>query len=400
MKENSTDEIIKEIDIENTLNSVSMEGMEIILNQMKNSVCKIYLDNGNTGTGFFCLIPYVSKLKNIPFLITNEHVLNENDLSSNNKIIISLENNKTIKKINMKEKRIKYTNRDIDVTLVEIKPNIDNLDINNFLELDNDIFKEDEYFNILKNKSIYILHYPGKEKNILVSYGLLSNVDENKIYHKCNTNFGSSGSPILSLDKNKIIGIHFGGVTNKNFNVGTLFKIIVLKLNELKEITFELNNISKLEIKVDLFKNIEKKYKIGKYIGELKNDKREGKGIMYYNSGNRYEGDFRNDKREGKGIYYYNNGDRYEGDFKNDKREGNGIYYYNNGDRYEGGYKNEKRDGKGIYYFNDGSKFEGNFKRDKAEGKGIIYNAIGEKEIGNFSKNKPVLNHANLDIYL
>ena len=28
---------------------------------------------------------------------------------------------------------------------------------------------------------------------------------------------------------------------------------------------------------------------------------------------------------EGKGIYYYNNGDRYEGDFKNDKREGKGI---------------------------------------------------------------------------
>ena len=25
--------------------------------------------------------------------------------------------------------------------------------------------------------------------------------------------------------------------------------------------------------------------------------------------------------KEGKGIDYYNNGDRYEGDFKNDKRE-------------------------------------------------------------------------------
>ena len=28
---------------------------------------------------------------------------------------------------------------------------------------------------------------------------------------------------------------------------------------------------------------------------------------------------------EGKGIYYYNNGERYEGDWKNDKREGKGI---------------------------------------------------------------------------
>ena len=36
---------------------------------------------------------------------------------------------------------------------------------------------------------------------------------------------------------------------------------------------------------------------------------------------------------EGKGIYYFNNGDRYEGEWKNDKREGKGKYYYNNGDR-------------------------------------------------------------------
>ena len=47
----------------------------------------------------------------------------------------------------------------------------------------------------------------------------------------------------------------------------------------------------------------------------------DGKGIYYYNNGDRYEGDFRNHKKEGKGIYYYNDGDRYEGDFRNDKME-------------------------------------------------------------------------------
>ena len=30
---------------------------------------------------------------------------------------------------------------------------------------------------------------------------------------------------------------------------------------------------------------------------------------------------------KGKGIIYYENGDRYEGDFKSDKREGKGIYF-------------------------------------------------------------------------
>ena len=36
----------------------------------------------------------------------------------------------------------------------------------------------------------------------------------------------------------------------------------------------------------------------------------------------KYEGEFKNNLMEGKGIFYYNNGDRYEGDWKNDLREG------------------------------------------------------------------------------
>ena len=46
------------------------------------------------------------------------------------------------------------------------------------------------------------------------------------------------------------------------------------------------------------------------------------------------------EKKGGKGIYYFNDGDRYEGDYKNDNKEGKGIMHYNNGDRYEGYWKN------------------------------------------------------------
>ena len=59
--------------------------------------------------------------------------------------------------------------------------------------------------------------------------------------------------------------------------------------------------------------NNNKIYEFGKYVGELKNDKREGKGIMYYNDGDIYEGEYKNDKKEGKGIYYFNNG-QWKGD--------------------------------------------------------------------------------------
>ena len=51
---------------------------------------------------------------------------------------------------------------------------------------------------------------------------------------------------------------------------------------------------------------------------------------------------------EGKGIYYYNDGDRYEGEFKNNRRKGKGIYYYVNGDREMGDYSNENQIGKHV----------------------------------------------------
>ena len=40
------------------------------------------------------------------------------------------------------------------------------------------------------------------------------------------------------------------------------------------------------------------------------------------NNGNRYEGEFKNNKREGKGIMYHSNGDREFGNYKNDKPKG------------------------------------------------------------------------------
>ena len=115
-----------------------------------------------------------------------------------------------------------------------------------------------------------------------------------------------------------------------------------------------------------------------KFEGNFKNDKKEGEGIMYWNNGNRFKGQYKNDKREGKGIYYYSKGDIYDGNFVNDVAEGNGIYFWNDGDRYEGNWKNDKREGWGIYHWKNGDKYEGDWKNDKREGKGTkIYKNLG-----------------------
>ena len=71
-------------------NSVSLKGTEIILDQMKNMICKIYIKEEFNGTGFFCKIRYNDDL--LPVLITNNHIINESILETEQKISISMNN--------------------------------------------------------------------------------------------------------------------------------------------------------------------------------------------------------------------------------------------------------------------------------------------------------------------
>ena len=220
---------------------VSLEGTKKIIYQMENFICKIYLDNGLVGTGFFCEIPFNNNL--LPVLITNNHILNGNDIE-NNKIINLMINNK-VKKIKIDNSRKKYTNPDknIDITIIEIKPKKDG--INNYLEIDEeDINKDKENIELeYKKKSIYILHYLRGELN--VSYGLIKDIVDNKrINHYCRTEEGSSGSPIISLKTFKVIGIHNDGSPHNKINYGTSIKYAIDFFNEYN------NNKNKNEINI------------------------------------------------------------------------------------------------------------------------------------------------------
>lgn len=62
-----------------------------------------------------------------------------------------------------------------------------------------------------------------------------------------------------------------------------------------------------------------------KYVGEWKNDKKHGKGVMEYKNGNKYEGSFFEGSITGKGTLNYNESDsriKYEGDWQNENRHG------------------------------------------------------------------------------
>ena len=238
---------------------VSINATKKIVNQMERCVCKIYF-NGEIGTGFFTKIPY--KQQNLKVLITNNHIIGKNnEIKDNVRIEISLNNNEK-RKIEINNQRKRFTDEYFDVTIIEIIENIDGK--YEYLELNNDIIDNmnldqnkiiDNYRNSYTKESIYILNYL-KGENIVVSYGLLNEIkSDNEILHKCYTDIGSSGSPILSLKNNKLIGIHCRNSSNFNFNRGILIIFPIIKF-----IQISYNNKSHNTNKNNFNNNINKNY--------------------------------------------------------------------------------------------------------------------------------------------
>ena len=162
---------------------------------------------------------------------------------------------------------MKYTNKDFDITIIEIKEK-DN--IKNYLELDENIIsslknnKDNNNNNDYEDKTLYIIQYP--EGELSVSYGILNNTCLDKKYdfnHLCSTNKGSSGSPILNIINNKIIGIHKKS-GNKNFNKGTFLnypikEFIRLNYNNKNHKSEIINNKLDEDNKIDIKDNNKEK---------------------------------------------------------------------------------------------------------------------------------------------
>ena len=204
---------------------ISIEKTKLIIKQLKKSTCKIFLKNNNHATGFFCEINYNNE--NLPVLITNNHVINEEMLKSKETIFLTLNDEKVEKEIKFRYPRKVYTNTTYDTTIIEIIPKKDDIDTNNFLKLDKKINQKSHLFS---GKSIYILQYPDG-KYASVSYGIIEKINESEydFTHLCSTSKGSSGSPILNLETNDVIGIHNKAYKNfdnqeNDFNGGIFLK--------------------------------------------------------------------------------------------------------------------------------------------------------------------------------
>jgi hypothetical protein len=105
-------------------------------------------------------------------------------------------------------------------------------------------------------------------------------------------------------------------------------------------------------------------------------------GNFTYPNGDKYVGEWKDDKKNGQGTYTWGdgsqwNGDKYVGQYIDGKGTGQGTYTFANGDKYLGQFFAGKRTGQGTYTFADGEKYVGQFKDDNYDGFGTFYNANG-----------------------
>ena len=198
------------------------------------SMCKINFkkinDNNQLedciGTGFFLQFKY----KNIPFnkcLITNRHVLDEENTQPDEEIIFEYKNEKKSLEITKEGKLRKiFMDKNLDYTIIEL---FEDDDIKEFFKVDSHIIRKGP--EVFIDHDIFTLQFPlGNELSF--SSGKILSIENNILSHNCSTTYGSSGSPILSRNSNcSVIGLHYGGEKGKSFNLATPITAILENIN-------------------------------------------------------------------------------------------------------------------------------------------------------------------------
>ena len=159
------------------------------------------------------------------------------------------------------------------------------------------------------NQNAFVLNNQAYANNNNILLGIINELQQIINY--------SHEDLIIKRISDIIIKMNFFFNENKKYYESIMNQFVNLenKLNQINQ-NIKINNINNKQ---------ELKFSNGRYVGQVVNGLREGKGILYWNNGYKYDGDWNNDKAEGKGICYYNDGNRYEGNLINNKAEGKGI---------------------------------------------------------------------------
>lgn len=219
------------------------------IEEIFNSIVRIKINfKGKTWYGTAFLVQMTIKNEKYYFLVTNYHILGQDEVNAKIEITIYYGNkNENEKCIKLNKRFIKCYNKPIDITIVEI--------------VESDHIPEDKYlipdmnykngYDIYLKKKIYKLYLAGyphvinSEGEKHISSGYITEIKSFNFVHTLDTRKGSSGSPICIIDNRNLIGIHTGGDSNKKINYGTFIGIILdnLENENIKEHKKVQNNI-------------------------------------------------------------------------------------------------------------------------------------------------------------
>ena len=154
--------------------SLTKKQIKKILNQQSKSLCQITTKEVKS-TGFLCRIPE-------PVLITAGYVLDESKIKPGEEIRIYFtdeEDRKHYKTIKIDESRTTYTisklnGANIDTTIIELRPDEDDLNDQEFMEID-DKLMSGNVRNEYSCQDVYLIHYKGGEE-VAMSTGVINEV--------------------------------------------------------------------------------------------------------------------------------------------------------------------------------------------------------------------------------
>jgi len=211
LENKNEDENLLGFNLVNTSKLTDIDEYKEINDIAKNSLFKIYNDNGVEGTGFYCEIPDPeNEDKNIVVMFTCNHVfpINKNNLNNYKNIKYKQINEENVQSLNLEDGRRIWVNKEIDYTCIEIFPMT-----NIFFGFNKEIFKIDKQHLNSQNlkKETEIRAYTFIENNFDKLDGKFKSIEEKHRYtfkHDLKTEGGYSGSPIINKEDKSIIGIH------------------------------------------------------------------------------------------------------------------------------------------------------------------------------------------------
>lgn len=106
-----------------------------------------------------------------------------------------------------------------------------------------------------------------------------------------------------------------------------------------------------------------------------------------------FEGDYKNDKKDGRGVFTWASGNIYKGEYIEDERCGNGQMLWTDGSMYEGEWDCGIQHGLGRMIFPDGTTKEGYFENNvfkyEIKADGMVPGASNAQSSSSIAKGSP-----------